>query len=320
LKAGELLFREGDAPEGMFVVKKGKLVVYKAKGNSEIELATVGPGSMIGEMAFFDRKPRSASIRAHLDSEIIELPFKSLQAQYDTFPEWLKAIVKTINDHLREANKRIKNLEQAPDGSIRGLTPYQTAKLSAILMFVATKWGSPEPTGGIDVKPGLLRKFTIQVFQEPTNKMQMLMAILQGLGFLKQEDLGEGKVKITLLQAELLEAFVEWITEYNFKSDDKKVTVNEEDLPKLRALVHFGKKLTPDEKGEVKVSLVVIQNESMKELSYLVGINDFNKFISAGITSDKISEKDGTYVKFKLADLEKQYPFWQLYYACQKGA
>jgi hypothetical protein len=316
LKQGEILFREGDAPDSMYVVKKGRLVVFKPKGQSEVELAEVGPGSMIGEMAFFDRKPRSASIRAAVDSEVIELPFKSLQAQFDKFPEWLKAMVKTINDHLREANKRIKNLEQAQSTTSKGasFTPHQANKLCAILMFVAHKWGTPVEGGGVDVKPGYLRKFTIQVFQEATSKMQALMEALQGLGIMKQEDLGEGKQRITLLKKDVLDGFVEFYNEYLFTSEEKRVTVKNDELRVLRALLHFGAKQQPDDKGFTKVSLIEIQNESMKDLGYLVGINDVNGLIKKGLTSDKISEKDGTFLKFDIKELNRIYPFWQIIY------
>lgn len=322
LKTGEILFKEGDPSDSMYVIKKGRLTVFKQKGNAEVELAEIGAGQMIGEMAFFDRKPRSASVKAALDSEIIELPFKSLQAQYDTFPEWLKAIVKTINDHLREANKRIKNLEQvepASAGKGKGMAPHQANKLCAILMFVATRWGTPDPEG-VDIKAGVLRKFTIQVFQEPTNKMQMLMGILQGMGILKQLDLGEGKVKITLLQPDMLYGFVEWFNDYLFTAEEKKVTVSNDELKILRSLIHFAKRVQPDDKGQSKISLVEMQNESMKELGYLVGINDSNGLISKGLVSDKISEKDGTYVKVDRKELERIYPYWQLFYAITDGA
>jgi CRP/FNR family transcriptional regulator, cyclic AMP receptor protein len=323
LKAGEILFKDGDPSDAMYVVKKGRLSVFKSKGNAEVELAEVGPGSMIGEMAFFDQKPRSASVKAALDSEVIELPFKALKAQYETFPEWLKAIIKTINEHLREANKRIKNLEQGEtakgaSGGARGIAPHQANKLCAILMFVAHKWGTQVPEG-IDVKPGLLRKFTIQVFQEPTNKMQTLMGILCGMGIMKQEDLGEGKQKITLLKPDLLYGFVDWFNEYLFAAEDKKVTVGKDDLKIMHALIHFAKKGQPDDKGQTKVNLNTVQNESMKELGYLVGLNDVNNLSKSGLISDKISEKDGMSVTLDRAELEKLHPYWQLYYAIESG-
>ena len=108
----QYLFREGDPPDCMYVIKSGKLVVVKTKATSEIILAEIGPGAMVGEMAFFDNKPRSASVKAMKDSEVIALPYKALHAQFANFPEWCKAIMRTVNDSLRNANQRIKQLER----------------------------------------------------------------------------------------------------------------------------------------------------------------------------------------------------------------
>src|SRR5690242_10564889 len=100
IEKGHYLFRENDPSDAMFVIKGGKIAITKSKGASEIILAELGPGQMLGEMAFFDNRPRSASAKAMQESEVIALPFKSLYAQFKTFPEWLKAMVKTVNSNL----------------------------------------------------------------------------------------------------------------------------------------------------------------------------------------------------------------------------
>ncbi len=316
LAQGEILFREGDTPDCMYVVKRGRLIVFKVKGTSEIELATVGVGQMVGEMAFFDRKPRSASAKADLDTEVIALPFKSLQAQYDTFPEWIKAIVKTINDHLREANKRIKNLEQVGEkggGSSKGIQPYQANKLCAILSLVAARFGVADAVdGGLELPSGTLRKFTIQVFQEPTNKMQTLIGFLQALGIMKYQELGEGKVKVNLLKPEVLYGFVDWYNEYLFKAEDKKITVEPDDMKALRAMAFYAAKTPPDAKGVCKLNLTQIQNDSMKDLGAVVAVNDFNPIIKKGLCSEKMQEKDGLSVNVNAAEIALIYPYWQI--------
>ena len=145
LNKGDILFREGDPSDACYVVKSGKISITKVKGNAEIELANLGPGQMFGEMAFFDNKPRSAGAKASADATVIILPFTSLTQQFQTFPQWLKAMVKTINDNLREANKRIKNLEQASKGDDKMFPPYTITKLVAILTLVAHRYGEKQP-------------------------------------------------------------------------------------------------------------------------------------------------------------------------------
>ena len=105
------LFRDGDSPDAMYLIKSGSFAITKTKGASEITLAEIGPGSMVGEMALFDKKPHSANVKALKDSEVVALPYNALEAQLDTLPVWVRAIMKTLNENIRESNKKIKMLE-----------------------------------------------------------------------------------------------------------------------------------------------------------------------------------------------------------------
>jgi CRP/FNR family cyclic AMP-dependent transcriptional regulator len=72
LRRGQVLFREGDHGDEMFLVRSGSIVVSKAvTGRVEQVLARMGPGDFFGEMALFDRSPRSATIQG--DTEVMLL-------------------------------------------------------------------------------------------------------------------------------------------------------------------------------------------------------------------------------------------------------
>jgi len=318
LDKGQLLFREGDPSDSMYVVKKGKIAITKTKGDSEVELASMGPGQMFGEMAFFDRKPRSANAKAVSESEIIALPFASLESHFKTMPEWLKSMVKTINEHLREANKKIKILEKAQGSDAKTFPPHTITKLSAIVSLVAERYGEKTQEGLI-VPANILRNYTIQIFQEPTMKMDKFMQILQGYGIMKVEELGEGKRKITVFKNDFLSGFVDFYNDWLFKDESKRVLVEEKELPILKALIFYGKKLPVDEKtGKTKVNITHIQNESMKDLQYLVSVNDYASVIEKGLAGEKSSEKDGVAVTVDMKQLEKIYPYWELIYLIEK--
>ena len=80
LKSGDILFRTGDASNGMFLIRRGQLEVYLEKDGAEISLAKMGAGAMLGEMALFDNNTRSASARAVEDTEVTHITTK----EFDT--------------------------------------------------------------------------------------------------------------------------------------------------------------------------------------------------------------------------------------------
>lgn len=318
LRKGDVLFREGDASDAMYVIKKGSVAITKSKGSSDIELAVLGPGEMLGEMAFFDGKPRSAGAKAKTDAVVVKLPFSSLYAQFKTFPEWLKAMVKTINAKVRDANARIKNLEQAGAQETALFPPHMITRLCAVIALVTYKCGEKEGDELV-VDYWTLRNYTIQIFQLPTNKMDKMLEALQGFGITKVEELSEGRKKITILKHAQLAAFVDFYNTYLFKDESKRVTILEKEMPVIKALIFYGRKQTPDAKGEVTVNLTEMQNNSMKDLGYLVGVNDSDGLATKGLAQEKQSGEGGVLTqKFNFAQLEALEPHWQMIFALTK--
>ncbi|TAM85718.1 MAG: DHA2 family efflux MFS transporter permease subunit [Jatrophihabitans sp.] len=66
LAAGEFLFRQGDAADGLYVVRSGQLEVLI----DDLVVSRLGSGDVIGELALLTDEPRSASIRARRDSRV----------------------------------------------------------------------------------------------------------------------------------------------------------------------------------------------------------------------------------------------------------
>jgi CRP-like cAMP-binding protein len=314
---GEYLFQEGDSPDAMYVIKAGRFEVIKAKGQSEIKLAELGPGAMVGEMAFFDNKPRSASVRAIKDGEAIVLPYKSLHAQFSQFPEWTKAIMRTVNEHLRKANQRIKELEKASGEDEVLFPPHTINKLISILAFVTYRYGK-KLENAYEINSSIIRKYTIQIFQEATHKMTKLTEVLQDLNLMKIENMGDGNQNLTILDLPFLFEFVEWHNKYLFQKEEERFTIQESEIRYINGLLHFAKKLTPNDKGIVKLNLTEVQNESMKELGDLIRVDDVNGLIAKKVISEKQMESDGIFVFMELPVVEKLSPFWTLIYALKK--
>jgi len=223
-----------------------------------------------------------------------------------------------VNEHLRDANQRIKQLEKAEtDGEL--FPPHTITKLVSILSFVGMRYGKNSPEdGGIVIDGHRLRNYTIQVFQEATHKMDKLLMVFEGLNLAKSIDLGEGRKKIIIFQADLLFQFVEWYNEWLFKKESDRIVVKEEELKLVNGVLHFAKKAPKDEKGMAKLDLTHMQNESMKELGYLIRVEETAGLSEKKLIGDHMMQEGSVSAFVNVEELEKTAPFWNIVYQLKK--
>jgi len=68
LSKGEHLIRRGQPGGDLFLVESGNLEVVDNRTTPEVIISTAGPGTLVGEMAFLDKMPRTADVRAAEDT------------------------------------------------------------------------------------------------------------------------------------------------------------------------------------------------------------------------------------------------------------
>ena len=62
-KHGDVIVRQGDLADCMYVVQSGEVEVVQATDGGEQRLALLGSGDFFGEMAMFEKEVRSATVR-----------------------------------------------------------------------------------------------------------------------------------------------------------------------------------------------------------------------------------------------------------------
>jgi diguanylate cyclase len=72
-KAGDLIFAEGDAPTGAYLIESGRIEISTTQLGEPRVLGVLGPGMLLGEMAVLDNSPRSASARAVTDCVLLPI-------------------------------------------------------------------------------------------------------------------------------------------------------------------------------------------------------------------------------------------------------
>ncbi|HEX2194578.1 MAG TPA: ATP-binding protein [Candidatus Limnocylindria bacterium] len=112
LAPGDLLIREGDLGDAMFVIVSGELEVTKHADGVELPLARVGPGAIQGEIAAIGGRERAASVRALTDVEVLRIPREGLLALLDAGPEPALALLQTVLERMRALETFVRQREK----------------------------------------------------------------------------------------------------------------------------------------------------------------------------------------------------------------
>jgi CRP/FNR family transcriptional regulator, cyclic AMP receptor protein len=109
LKSGSHLFHEKDHSRELYIIQDGTVLIYRKVGTREVVLARLEKGSVFGEMALIDGKPRSASARAVSDCKLIMIDADTFHDKIRGVPPWFMSIIRTTSEKIRKANQRLQN-------------------------------------------------------------------------------------------------------------------------------------------------------------------------------------------------------------------
>jgi CRP/FNR family transcriptional regulator/CRP/FNR family cyclic AMP-dependent transcriptional regulator len=107
----ETLVRAGEQSGDLYVILNGRLNVLTKDGE---KLSEVGPGSLIGEIALIDARPRTANVVCVGLVDAAVIPAKDLRAKMNQNKEWgfivLANLARVLAGRLRVANEKIDEL------------------------------------------------------------------------------------------------------------------------------------------------------------------------------------------------------------------
>ena len=110
----EALFNEGDAADGLYLIRRGSVTVSRRIAGKEIVLSYVAAGNYVGEMALMSDAPRSATVRAAVPTEIIMLEarrFTEVMSSHST-------VRASIDNRLMDRMRVNQAMESGESGSL----------------------------------------------------------------------------------------------------------------------------------------------------------------------------------------------------------
>lgn len=121
---GETLIEQGSLAQAMFIVNFGR---FEVKNFAKQRIAEVGAGQMIGEIGFFAGEPRTASVVAARDSEVLEIN----RAQFDALAARIPEIQRAVTRALAKRLGRLASIIRDNEGATTLNTPRVIAVVAA---------------------------------------------------------------------------------------------------------------------------------------------------------------------------------------------
>ena len=104
---GDVIFNEGDEGTEAYIIRHGYVTISKDDDGELVELATRGPGEIVGEMSLIDDSPRSARMTAKTDVELEIMTGKDLKEMLSHLPEPVELMLQQMLDRLRDTNELV---------------------------------------------------------------------------------------------------------------------------------------------------------------------------------------------------------------------
>jgi signal transduction histidine kinase len=110
--SGDVVAAEGGEGDALFVITAGELEVVKRSRSTDVPIARLGPGEIVGEMAVLEGSPRIASIRAVVPSRVIRVRRDVVMELVRTRPSAAMSMIRTVTGRLRSTEALLREREK----------------------------------------------------------------------------------------------------------------------------------------------------------------------------------------------------------------
>jgi CRP/FNR family cyclic AMP-dependent transcriptional regulator len=109
-KDKQILIREGDIQQKIFWILEGDVYITRRMGDKYKVLTTLGKGELIGEMSFFDKSVRSATVIAKGDVHAVEFTKENFDEIYKASPMWTQRLLVALARRIHIMAEKLSRL------------------------------------------------------------------------------------------------------------------------------------------------------------------------------------------------------------------
>lgn len=107
----QIVFKEDEISDTAYLIKSGKIDIYKTLENQQVLLATFGNGEIFGEMSLLNANKRTATARASEYSELVVLGKDQYLSMLRDCPKVISSIVSALIKRLSHATSKLPGIK-----------------------------------------------------------------------------------------------------------------------------------------------------------------------------------------------------------------
>jgi CRP-like cAMP-binding protein len=179
LEPGQVLFREGDSGQSVFMVASGRIKLGRVSASArEMMVAALIPGQMFGELSVFDAGPRTMTATAVGDAIVLELSAPSLERLYETYPAIRTGMLRALARRLRDADDMLADLVFLDTA----------ARVAKVLLELAAQCGRPAKGGVTVVRHGMTQMDLAHRVGSTRETVNKVLGVFAMRGWLRLDD------------------------------------------------------------------------------------------------------------------------------------
>lgn len=318
-KKGEMIYKDGDKITSVYLIQSGGANQCLVRGKKTIDLFQLGSSHILGDQIILGQTTHATSAIASTETKVLEIPVETLRQQYESAPQMLKVIIKSLADRLRLAVNDVRSSKLEKDSS--PCPEDQVAKVFGSVFHTANHKGDRSQPGRVIVDWPMMKQYSQRVFGESPKRLEQAINILVKLKIAfyemgKNPDNPEGPEeiqKVHYLDLPLVENFFEFFQYYYFKggrSDLLKV----DDLcyQMLGGLLKLSENEQPDRFGIVNVDFTKFTEYCKEEVGINLNNDHFNRLESKGIFMKRRNSGSGVLLQFEVKEFRSLFQSWKM--------
>lgn len=321
LKKGQVLVREGDSIENIYLIKSGRVTLFVERSGKKIELGQMNAGQIIGEKALFGPSKLTFSVLAANDVTYLEVPLKLIEPMFASLGGIIKGVTKGVVDSLTDTRKALQSIKMETDAIPCGHK--FIAKVFATI-YMTTNMTGTKKDDHVQVAWNTLKLYANRIFLEPHSRVLSVVEILTKLKYAEmiytKNDEGEEEFSdIKFFNVKVIEEFSDFY-QYQFYKPGRSelIYVDKLAMKITGGLVALSENAEVDHKKAVNLDYEQLFIDMKAKFNIELKPNHFELLEKKGLFAQKRSRNEKVFLAFDREEFKRNFTFWQIIHEIDK--